>query len=122
MKKKKPTKLNKLTKEAKIKLGVKGTTIKLTSELVNGKIELNWTKSLGYKVDYYEVFKSTKRYSGFGTKAYFKTTTGGIDNWYKNTKELKKGARYYYKVRGVREVNGEKVYTKDSNKAWRLVK
>lgn len=109
-------------KEAKIKLGVKGTTIKLTSELVNGKIELNWTKSLGYKVDYYEVFKSTKRYSGFGTKAYFKTTTGGIDNWYKNTKELKKGARYYYKVRGVREVNGEKVYTKDSNKAWRLVK
>ena len=73
-------------------------------------------------MDYYEVYKSTKRYSGFGTEPYFEMKQGGITGWYKNTKELKKGTRYYYKVRGVRDIAGETVYTQWSTKAWRLVK
>ncbi len=107
-------------KNAAIAAGVENTTIKLWSTFSKkNNIQLNWTKSKGYKVDYYEVFKSTKRFSGFGTKAYYKTSTG-TKNFYINTKELKKGTRYFYKVRGVRIINGEKVYTQWSNKAWRI--
>ena len=107
-------------KAERIKAGVQATTIKLRSTFSKkNNIQLNWTKSAGYKVDYYEVYKSTKRFSGFGTKAYYKTSTG-TKNFYINTKELKKGTRYFYKVRGVRVINGEKVYTQWSNKAWRI--
>ena len=107
-------------KAERIKAGVQATTIKLRSTFSKkNNIQLKWTKSKGYKVDYYEVFKSTKRFSGFGTKAYYKTSTG-TKNTYINTKELKKGTRYFYKVRGVRVINGEKVYTQWSNKAWRI--
>ena len=107
-------------KAARIKAGVENTTIKLWSTFSKkNNIQLNWTKSKGYKVDCYQVYKSTKRYSGYGTKAYYQTTTG-TKNFYINTKELKKGTRYFYKVRGVRTINGEKVYTQWSNKAWRI--
>ena len=107
-------------KAARIKAGVENTTIKLWSTFSKkNNIQLNWTKSAGYKVDCYQVYKSTKRYSGYGTKAYYQTTTG-TKNFYINTKELKKGTRYFYKVRGVRTINGEKVYTQWSNKAWRI--
>ena len=109
-------------KNERLKEGVRNTTIRLRSTLGNGFIRLDWEKSAGYKVDYYEVYKSTKRYSGYGTEPYFETKQGGLTGWYKNTKELKKGVRYYYKVRGVREIAGETVYTKWSTKAWRLVK
>ena len=109
-------------KNERLKEGVKNTTIRLRSTLGDGFIRLDWEKSAGYKVDYYEVYKSTKRYSGYGTEPYFETKQGGLTGWYKNTKELKKGVRYYYKVRGVREIAGETVYTNWSTKAWRLVK
>ena len=102
----------------RIKEGVKNTTLKASSTAAKSSISLTWTKSRGYKVDGYEVFKSTKRYSGFGKTAYFKTTK----TTYKNTKELKKGKRYFYKVRGYRMVGNEKVYTAWSNKAYRTVK
>ena len=106
----------------KLEEGVRNTTIRLRSTLGDGFIRLDWEKSAGYKVDYYEVYKSTKRYSGYGTEPYFETKQGGLTGWYKNTKELKKGVRYYYKVSGTREIAGETVYTNWSTKAWRLVK
>ncbi len=107
-------------KAARIKAGVENTTIKLWSTFSKkNNIQLDWTKSAGYKVDCYQVYKSTKRYSGYGTKAYYQTTTR-TKNFYINTKELKKGTRYFYKVRGVRTISGEKVYTQWSNKAWRI--
>lgn len=101
----------------RIKEGVKNTTLKASSTAAKSSISLTWTKSRGYKVDGYEVFKSTKRYSGFGKTAYFKTTK----TTYKNTKELKKGTRYFYKVRGYRMVGNEKVYTAWSNIAFTLI-
>lgn len=108
-------------KNARLKAGVKATTIKLKSTLDRGKVKLNWSKSEGYKVDYYEVYRSTKRYEGYGTKPFFETKQGGLTGWYRNT-AVKKGTRYYYKVRGTREIAGETVYTQYSNKAWRMVK
>ncbi len=104
-----------------IQKGVEATTIRVSSAITAaGKIRLDWTKSVGYKVDYYEVFRSTARYSGYGTVAYYKTADG-LKDYYVNTKDLKSGKTYYYKIRGVRMIDGKKVYTKWSNKSWRTV-
>lgn len=107
---------------AKIIEGVGNTSIILRSQLTkNGNVLLTWTKSKGYKVDYFEFYRSVKRYSGYGTKAFF-TTADGSWSKYLNTKELKAGKTYYYKVRGVRVIDGQKYYTQWSNKAWRTIK
>ena len=106
---------------SRIKAGVKATTIKAWSSAKKNSITVKWKKSAGYKVDYYQVFRSTKKNSGYGKKAFY-TTKKGTQRSYKNTKALKKGTRYYYKVRGVRKIDGGKVYTKWSNKAVRIAK
>ncbi len=102
--------------------GVRNTSVKAWSTAEKGNIRVNWKKSAGYAVDYYQVYRSTKRNSGYGEKPYFTTKQGGLSGWYKNTKNLKKGTRYYYKVRGVRELDGKKVYTQWSNLAYRVAK
>ncbi|MDD7602656.1 MAG: DUF4430 domain-containing protein [Firmicutes bacterium] len=106
----------------KIKSGVENTRITVRTKKVSNGIKVTWTKSKGYKVDYYEVFRSTKRYSDYGKAAFY--TTKNAENpaktWYVNTKDLKAGTRYYYKVRGVRVLDGKKYYTQWSTKAWRV--
>ena len=86
---------------AKIRLGVKNTKINASTTAKKGSITVKGKKSAGFKVDYYQVFRSTKKNIGYGTKAFYTTKTG-TQKSYKNTKQLKKGTRYYYKVRGVR--------------------
>lgn len=97
--------------------GVEGTSIKASSSQGDGYVQLTWEKSPGYKMDAYEVFKSTKS-DDFGDKAYY-TTADGTKTTYKNTKELVKGTRYYYKVRGKRVIDGTTYYSKWSNLAYR---
>lgn len=110
-----------IEKSAKMKAGVKATTIKAKTALTSkGKIRISWTKSKGYKMDAFEVFRSTKKTTGYGKKALFTTKTGDKTT-YTNT-AVKAGTRYYYKVRGVRTIDGEKVYTKWSNFAYRTAK
>lgn len=106
---------------ARIKAGVKKTKLNVWSSVKKGSITVKWKKSAGFKVDYYQVFRSTKKNIGYGTKAFYVTKTG-TQKSYKNTKQLKKGTRYYYKVRGVRVLDGKKVYTQYSNKACRIAK
>ena len=103
------------------KEGVKNTSITLESKLTkNKKILLSWTKSRGYKVDRFEIYRSVKKNSGYGKKAFFATGNGEVST-YLNTKNLRRGKTYYYKLRGVRIIDGQKYYTQWSNKAWRTV-
>ena len=105
-------------KNARLKAGVENTTIKLyynKKEIGKGWIKLRYKKSYGYKVDNYEIFRSAKKKTNFGDEAWFVTKTNKTKGFYKNSKSVKKGTRYYYKMRGVREIAGETVYTKWSN-------
>lgn len=79
-------------------------------------VKVTWYTTEDVEFDGVEIFRSTKRYSGYGTKPFY-TTTKDV---YYNT-AIKDGAKYYYKVRGYVLVNGEKVYTDYSTKAWRTV-
>jgi len=108
--------------QEKIVKGVENTNIDLRSQRTpGGNILLTWAKEKGYKVDYFEIYRSTKRSSGYGWKPFFRTPNG---NWtkYLNTKNIKEGSTYYYKIRGVRIIDGKKYYTEYSTKAWRSVK
>lgn len=100
----------------RIKAGVEGTTIQLRSKLNKRSIKLTWTKSKGYKVDGYQLYRSTKKSSGYKKYVTTKKLT------YTNKAKLKKGTRYYYKVRGYRVIDGKTYYTQWSNKAYRLMK
>ena len=108
--------------QEKIVKGVENTNIDLRSQRTpGGNILLTWAKEKGYKVDYFEIYRSTKRSGGYGRKTFFRTPNG---NWtkYLNTKNIKEGSTYYYKIRGVRIIDGKKYYTEYSTKAWRSVK
>ncbi|MGN1414988.1 MAG: InlB B-repeat-containing protein [Anaerovoracaceae bacterium] len=101
---------------------IRNIDITLRSQQVkmkNGKkaIKLTWACDSDADFDGVEIYRSTKRYSGYGKKPIYTTTKDA----YYNT-AIKKGTKYYYKVRGYVEVEGEKIYTDWSTKAWRTVK
>ena len=93
-----------------------------TAGKTNGKswIKIMWsTQGDDSYVQGYEIYKSTKKNSGY---KYAFTTKNPENKWYKNTAGLKKGTMYYYKVRAFVEVDGQKYYSDWSNKAYRKAK
>ena len=104
----------KTQKTQKTITGVQKTTVKLTTKSLKSKIKLSWDKSKGYKVDAYEIYRTTSK-NGKYTKVYTVKKSGTTT--YTNLKNLKKGKTYFYKVRGVRTIDGKKYYTKWSNVA-----
>ncbi len=96
--------------------GVEATSLTALAAKEQNGVRVSWQKSRGFKVDYYEIFRSLKKNSGFGTKPMYTTKYGSTIS-YKNTKDLTKGTRYYYKVRGVRIMDGKPYYTQWSTKA-----
>ena len=88
-------------------------------KMKNGKkaIKLTWTCDSDVDFDGVEIYRSTKRNSGYGKKPFYTTTKDA----YYNT-AIKKGTKYYYRVRGFVTIDGEKIYTDYSTKAWRTVK
>jgi len=100
----------KAEKDAKIKAGVEATTIKASAKASGDAIKVSWTKSKGYKVDAYEVYRATSKNGEY--KKIATTTKTSITNTAKNVTD---GKAYYYKVVGKRDVAGDNVYTKESN-------
>ena len=98
---------------------VKDVKLSAKSEktVLGGKraVKISWTVPKGMEFDGFDIYRSTKRYSGFGKKPFFSTTK----TQYINNKNLEEGNTYYYKVRAFKYVNDEKVYTEYSNKVWR---
>lgn len=72
------------------------------------KIKVSWDKMDG--VDGYQVYRSTSK-NGTYKRAY--STADPDKTWYINTGRTT-GKTYYYKVRGYKEIDGKKVYTKFS--------
>ena len=96
---------------------VKGLKLTAKSSAKKGSITVKWTvKGDASVADGYQVWKSTKQSKGY--KKAITTTKKS----YKNTKGLKKGTRYYYKVRAYKVVDGKNVYSDWSNKAYRVAK
>lgn len=69
--------------------------------------------------DGFEVWKSSSKTSGYKL---VRDTDGSGKTTYKNTSGLKKGSRYYYKVRGYKMVGKEKIYTGWSNITYKKAK
>ena len=80
-------------------------------------IRISWTEP-NENIDGYEVFRSLKRNSGYGTNPYFQTT----NTKYVNTKNLKSGKTYYYRVRAYKMIDGTKIYSSWSFKVFRTIK
>ena len=100
--------------------GVKNTEIELeTTVNKDGNIVIKWKKSKGYRVDSFEILRAVKK-NGKYSKIY--TTKSGKASRIVNAKNLKDGKRYYYKVRGVRTIDGKKYYTEWSDIESKKVK
>lgn len=103
--------------------GVQNTKVWITkTSSGKGWIKLNYKKSKGFKMDYYEVYRKTGKNGKFGTEPFYTTKSNGLTGSYKNTKSLKKGTRYYYKIRGVRFIEGKAYYTQWSKTYYRIAK
>ena len=99
---------------------VESIKITASSSATKGAMTIKWRVTGDTAgVDAFEIWRSTKKSSGFQK---FFTTTDGTKRTYKNTKSLKAGTRYYYKVRGIAYVDGVKIYSDWSNKAYRIAK
>ena len=100
--------------------GVKNTEIELEITVnKDGNIVIKWKKSKGYRVDGFEILRAVKK-NGKYSKIY--TTKSGKASRIVNAKNLKDGKRYYYKVRGVRTIDGKKYYTEWSDIESKKVK
>lgn len=95
---------------------VKELKITAKSTAKKGSITVTWTVKGSADIDGYEIWKSKKHSSGYKKAFTTKKQT------YKNTKGLKKGTRYYYKVRAYKMVDGKKITSDWSNKARRVAK
>ena len=100
---------------------VNSITLQASSTAAKGSITIKWTEkgaAVPTAADGYRVYRSVKKDSGYGAYPIFETKNMS----YKNTKSLKKGTRYYYKIRAYRMINGKTYYSPYSNKAYRIAR
>lgn len=93
--------------------------------LKNGRkgIRITWSDRNGAEMNFdgVEIYRSTKK-NRFGKKPFYATKGSKSAGYYINSKSLKSGVTYYYKVRGYVLIDGQKHYTDLSLKAIRTVK
>ena len=112
-----PAKAEILAKLSEQKLATRSKLVTMK----NGKkaVRITWYNRNGEMMDFdgVEIYRSTKKNSGYGKKPIFTSKT----DKYTNT-SVKGGTKYYYKVRGFVIIDGQKYYTDWSLKAIRTVK
>lgn len=81
-----------------------------------GKVTIKWSKKA--YADGYVLYRSTAKTKGFKKVI----TVSSSRSSFVNTKGIKAGKKYYYKVRGYAEMNGRRVYTKYSSTVSAVVK
>ena len=101
-------------------IAVKSLSINASSKFSkssSGKrsIKVSWTTSFNVSGIKYQVYKSTKKTSGF------KKAITTSKKYYTNTSGLKKGTTYYYKVRGYKYLNGKYYYSPWSDVTYKKV-
>ena len=100
-------------------IAVRSVTIKQSSALKKSgstrKVKLSWSLSQDIDGMKYQIYKSTKKNSGY-SKIY--TTS---KQTFTNTSGLTKGKTYYYKVRGYKYINGKYYYTDWANICYRTI-
>ncbi len=75
--------------------------LKLTK---SGKVTVNWNRAYQYDgvfVDKYYIYRSTKKNSGFKKIATVTSKNGSYTVKWTSKSKLKKGKRYYFKIRGI---------------------
>ena len=94
-------------------------TIKASSKFTKTsgkrKIAVTWTASEDVDGIKYQVYKSSKKNSGYSKM----TTTSKLS--YNNTSGLTKGKTYYYKVRAYKYLNGKYYYSDWSNITYKKI-
>ncbi len=99
---------------------VESLKITASSKATKGAMTISWrVKGDAAAADGFRIYRSTKANKGF--KLYFDTKSPEKTK-YKNTKNLKKGTTYYYKVRAYKVVDGKTYFSDFSNKAYRKAK
>lgn len=93
------------------------------SEATEGSVRITWDafdslsgEAFADEFDGFEIYKSTSKTSGY-------TLLGSTDgNTFNNITNLTKGKRYYYKVRGYKDVGEKRFYSSYSNVTYRVAK
>lgn len=106
-------------KNYKRTVGVKATTVTASAKAAKGSVKVSYKKSGSYAVDTYRIYRASKK---DGTYKMVKEVKASEKSATLSTKGLKKGSTYYYKVRGLRTIDGKKVYTKYSAQVKAVVK
>lgn len=92
------------------------TSLKLTTKKGKGvQLKFNLANKFDAKITKYQIYRSTSKNFKKNVKTYTVNLKDVSKNTlsYTNSKSLKKGTKYYYKVRGVvTNSNGKPVYTK----------
>ena len=110
---------------AETELFMSEISVQAASEASSGAMKITWTASLPedadeeYSIDGFEVRKSTSKTSGYKM---MRDTENAEKFSYKNTAGLKKGTRYYYKVRAYKLIGEEKIYSDWSNVTYKKAK
>ena len=99
-------------------------SIRATSKAVKGAMKLSWTATAqsadgsqsAFQADGYELWKSTSKTTGY---TLLKECRGSV---FKNTSNIQKGKRFYYKVRAYKIVGEKKIYSAWSNVTYKIAK
>ena len=99
-------------------------SIRATSKAVKGAMKLSWTATAqsadgsqsAFQADGYELWKSTSNTTGY---TLLKECRGSV---FKNTSNIQKGKRFYYKVRAYKIVGEKKIYSAWSNVTYKIAK